>query len=112
IADNALLGAYAAAVPTVTSHIVLEVCRDFDLGAADVSEELTTPAPVARSSGQLNAFEKHVMDSVPLSALPLHARHTGQGETQSETDTGTERGSNERLATAPAPLLGALGTHE
>lgn len=46
IADNALLGGFAAEVRPVTSEIVLDVCRDFDLSAALAS------APAAPRKGE------------------------------------------------------------
>jgi general secretion pathway protein A len=45
IADNALLGGFAAGVKPVTSEIVREVCSDFDLRAA-----LADPIPASRPS--------------------------------------------------------------
>jgi type II secretory pathway predicted ATPase ExeA len=55
IADNALLSAFALQLRPVTSEVVLEVCRDFDLAgpspAADADAERTTPVP-ASPAGQ------------------------------------------------------------
>jgi len=112
IADNALLGAYAAGLPTVTSHIVVEVCKDLDWIVAEVPEGATTPESIPRSSGALSAAEKHVLDSVPLPALPLQARHSGQVKTPGGTETERERVTKEPLATAPARLFGALGAQK
>jgi general secretion pathway protein A len=111
VADNALLGAYAAALPTVTSHVVVEVCKDFDLMATRILEATTTPVPIVRASNALSAAEKQVIDSVALSALPLQARHNGHGKADG-TGRLQEHVTRERPATAPAPLFGALGTQK
>jgi general secretion pathway protein A len=51
IADNALVSAFALQLRPVTSEVVLEVCRDFDLAAAPSATEAdaggTTPVPVS-----------------------------------------------------------------
>jgi hypothetical protein len=45
LADNALLGGFAAGVKPVGRDLVLDVCRDFDLlGGVDLSRS-ETPAP-------------------------------------------------------------------
>jgi general secretion pathway protein A len=55
IADNALLSAFALQLRPVTSEVVLEVCRDFDLAAPSPAAEAdaggTTPVP-ASPAGQ------------------------------------------------------------
>jgi len=116
IADNALLGAYAAGLPPVTSHIVVEVCKDLDWIVAEVPPEgvttTTKTESIPRSTGALSASEKHVLDSVPLPALPLQARHSGQVKTPGGTETERERGTKEPLATASARLFGALGAQK
>jgi hypothetical protein len=60
IADNALLGGFAAGVKPVTSEIVREVCSDFDLRAA-----LAEPA-VAPSRAPTAAAHEVLSASVPV----------------------------------------------
>lgn len=63
IADNALLGGFAAGVKPVTRAIVAEVCRDFDFALPDGAEaepaeqvaETLAPAPVAVTTTPLPA---------------------------------------------------------
>lgn len=46
LADNALLGGFAAGVKPVGRELVLEVCRDFDLlGGVDISRTAEAPSP-------------------------------------------------------------------
>src|SRR5262249_50108572 len=77
IADHALLGAFVSGLPTVTSHVVLEVCKDFDFVPSDppAGEAAQTP----RSLSTLSALDKQVIDSVPPSPLPLQAAPNSQG---------------------------------
>ena len=47
IADNALLGGFAAGQRPVTSRIVREVCRDFDLTLSDSGEPPVAAQPAS-----------------------------------------------------------------
>jgi len=107
IADNALLGAFAADIRTVTSHIVLEVCKDFDLTAtAEFATTHVAPSSIPRTSNQLSTFEQHVVDS----AIPQPtARRTDVDFKVTKRDdpaNDKERLSKKSLGTASAPLLG------
>lgn len=57
IADNALLGGFAGGQRPVTSQIVREVCRDFDLDA--------TPAPVAAAVEPRTAGDGRLLSMTP-----------------------------------------------
>jgi general secretion pathway protein A len=108
IADNALLGAFAAGAPTVTSPIVLDVCRDFDFAAPTPQQE-SQPRDTARSLSTLSATDKQVIDSIPVSPLPAHSDHVtpsgGIGVDQQDV-------TKERSATVHAPVFGALRVQE
>jgi general secretion pathway protein A len=45
IADNALLGAFAAGLRPVNTRCVLEVCQDFDIGSSTVNETIGVLPP-------------------------------------------------------------------
>jgi general secretion pathway protein A len=77
IADNALLGGFAAGVKPVTSEIVREVCSDFDLRAA-----LAEPAPASPPSAAALAH-----DAAPGPA-PVLSRADDQGASSQEASKG------------------------
>jgi general secretion pathway protein A len=69
IADNALLGSFAAGERPVTSQTVRDVCRDFHFG--DVAEPVPAPPPDAATSiGILDARRGHRVLAVDGSAQP------------------------------------------
>lgn len=66
IADNALLGGFAAGVRPVTRQIVVDVCRDFDLGTSRTEPVLSAePAEVPVAA----AAETPVRAATPLSTV-------------------------------------------
>jgi general secretion pathway protein A len=71
IADNALLGGFAAGVRPVGRDIVLDVCRDFDL----------SPAGESVAEGKLSQVGAGAGDS---SARDSHARQAGEAPDASE----------------------------
>ena len=52
LADNALVTSFAAGQRPVTRQIVVEVCRDFDLGNIDTSSEAHEVGPIPDVPGQ------------------------------------------------------------
>jgi len=54
IADNALLGGFAAGQRPVGSQIVRDVCRDFDLASAMAAAEHAAEAPAAAGTGRFD----------------------------------------------------------
>ena len=71
IADNALLSGFALQLRPITSEVVLEVCRDFDLAPAPFAEETEAggTTPVAGSSaGQAAPAVQPIAASAPTPA--------------------------------------------
>jgi len=72
IADNALLGGFAAEQRPVTRQIVLDVCRDFAIAAPTTfaqAEEFAA-AGAERSSEALTPYEQRIVDSSIAVPLP------------------------------------------
>lgn len=65
LADNALLGGFAAGVKPVNTRIVREVCRDFHLHSNSMSGQHTRPAPGAPARSVDAA-------PAPVRMAPLH----------------------------------------
>ena len=88
LADNALLTGFAAQHRPVTSEMVREVCRDFDLRAADefaelprAPEEVGVPSPPAPVS--------------PGGLLDLHSLARGTDPAEAPIDESTSNGREE-----------------
>ena len=73
IADNALVNGFAAQQRPVTTELVREVCRDFDI--APSRAEMTTPvAGPARAARRLSEAEQHTLDAAVAAST-----HVGAG---------------------------------
>jgi general secretion pathway protein A len=68
LADNALLGGFAAQQRPVMTQLVRDVCHDFDIGTQRVvRQERPISAPTARATHPLSANEQHLLDAaVPI----------------------------------------------
>lgn len=71
ICDNALMGGFAAQIKPIDQEIVREICRDFDITAADPFDDSAawpgTPAPGEHGNGQPR---RTVSDGAPARARP------------------------------------------
>jgi type II secretory pathway predicted ATPase ExeA len=71
IADNALLSGFALQLRPVTSQVVLEVCRDFDLTSESVDdEEPTPPAAMAPASTGAPIIPANVAPATQAASAP------------------------------------------
>ena len=103
IADNALLGGFAAGQHPVGSLIVREVSRDFDLsGGKRPTEKLTAgpvlPTPAAASSAMAAPALPAVVKDVKEDRAPLVARPTAPAERR-----GLDAARPERIAVNETP---------
>ena len=89
IADNALVNGFAAQQRPVTTELVREVCRDFDIAPAPARVEVTGPiARPARAARRLSEAEQQALDAAVAAGT-----HVGAG----------------RQPSWVAPALGAVG---
>jgi general secretion pathway protein A len=95
IADNALLGGFAAGQRMVTSQIVADVCRDFDIPRPAPASAKSRPVQPLRSSDPLTASEPRIPDA---GAPATFDRHDGE-----MVSTG------DKIANWTAPMFSALG---
>jgi type II secretory pathway predicted ATPase ExeA len=116
IADNALLSGFALQVKPVTSQVVLEVCRDFDLAAPPFPEEPDTrpsdrvsgtPAPaavaVSPASAPASSAPGRLLDIGPAAPAPVMAP-APDPLTRNETGAPAETAEDTRSASAFARL--------
>jgi hypothetical protein len=68
IVDNALLGAFAVGQKPITSQVVLEVCRDFDL--TDAHDRVDTPGRRLRAVAAVTSGEPATADRWPPVVAP------------------------------------------
>jgi general secretion pathway protein A len=94
IADNSLLGGFAAERRTVTRQIVADVCRDFDLLRPTTAERVKSTAPVLRPPGPLTAFEPRILEGPPATL---------------DRPDGKVVSTGEKFANWTAPMFSALG---
>jgi general secretion pathway protein A len=105
IADNALLGGFAAGLKPVTSQVVREVCRDFDLperrDRTEVQERLKaiTVAVTSAESGSITTTERKQTAIPP--AVPARA------DAPANPGTGVE--PRPAVSTDPGPGQAASG---
>ena len=86
IADNALVSAFAAEQRLVTTPLVQEVCRDFDIrpsgrprpDSVDAPPKSGAPKSTERSSARLSTSDEHVLDSVIWPALKARGEKISQ----------------------------------
>ena len=69
IADNALLGGFAAQQRPIRMQLIRDVCLDFDIIAPRAAAEMTTGMPAPRSARPLSASDQHVLDAA-VSSIP------------------------------------------
>jgi general secretion pathway protein A len=93
IADNALLGGFAAERRTVTRQIVADVCRDFDVAPPTRAEREKSAAPVHRLTDPVTASEPRIFDGAP----------TPGPDDRKEVSTG------DKFTGWTAPMFSALG---
>lgn len=74
IVDNALLGGFAADERPVTTRLIAEVCRDFDLGSAAPAAPVEQRGP--RPQAELSAAEQHALDAAAGLARALRPDHS------------------------------------
>jgi general secretion pathway protein A len=94
IADNALLGGFAAERRTVPRQIVADVCRDFDVAPPAPAERVKSAAPALRSPAALTSSEPRILDGTPATFDRHDAKVVSTGE---------------RFANWTAPMFSALG---
>jgi general secretion pathway protein A len=94
IADNALLGGFAAGLMPVTSQVVREVCRDFDL--ADPNGPAATLDRRDRAGAAITSGTRATVDRwppvVPPAPVPEH-RPAAAAEARSDESSGTQSAS-------------------
>jgi hypothetical protein len=95
IADNALLGGFAAEQRTVTSQIVADVCRDFDIPRPAPASAKSRPLQLLRSPDPLTASEPRIPDAGAPATLDPH-----DGKVVSTGD---------KIANWTAPMFSAFG---
>lgn len=71
IADNALVSGFAAEQRLVTTPLVREVCRDFDIRSSGGAGPDSSPKKSQRSATDLTKSDEQVLDTV---MLPIKAR--------------------------------------
>lgn len=84
LADNALVGAFARGVRRVTSEVVMQVCRDFDLGEEAIQSIESAP-PDSRPESAQPLFVSTPADEVPPARGPLD----GAAHERAVSDDGT-----------------------
>ena len=75
IADNALLGGFAAQQRPVRAGLVSDVCLDFDVSAATSRVKVAAGAPQPRAARPLDANDQRVLDSAVSVASPPTFRY-------------------------------------
>ena len=69
IADNALVSGFAAEQRLVTTPLVREVCRDFDIRSSGGAGPDSSPKKSQRSATDLTKSDEQVLDTVMLPTL-------------------------------------------
>ncbi len=95
IADNALLGGFAAEQHTVTSQIVADVCRDFDIPRPTVASAKNRPLQLLRPPDPLPASETRIPSPSAPATLDPH--------------DGKVVATRDKITNSRAPMFSAFG---
>ena len=79
IADNALVSGFAAEQRLVTTPLVREVCRDFDIRSSGSAGPDSSPKKPQRSATDLTKSDEQVLDTVMLPTLKARDEKSSVG---------------------------------